>query len=128
MLNSANERAGLASGSHSDEVYTPSPRRSEGQCGQLFPPLFEPHCEQNLSANPKRTAKSYRQHRIDTPCAPFVQKKFQPGTNFISNRVKLVQIESFSHKKIIDLDVGEDFYVTTNLQNSGKWRLSAGGK
>ena len=41
-----------------DEVYTPSPRRSEGQCGQLGGTLFAPHCEQNLYANPKRTAKS----------------------------------------------------------------------
>jgi hypothetical protein len=42
----------------SDEVFTPSLRRSEGQCGQLWRALFAPHCEQNLSANPKRTAKS----------------------------------------------------------------------
>ena len=35
----------------------PHPRRSEGQCGQLGGALFAPHCEQNLYANPKRTAK-----------------------------------------------------------------------
>jgi len=51
-------RAGLSSGPSGDEVYTPSPRRSEGQCGQLGGTLFAPHCEQNLYANPKRTAKS----------------------------------------------------------------------
>jgi hypothetical protein len=36
---------------------TPSPRRSEGRCDQLGA-LSEPHREQNLYANPKRTAKS----------------------------------------------------------------------
>src|SRR6266487_5815969 len=51
--------AGLSSGPSGDEVYTPSPRRSEGQCGQLGGTLFAPHCEQNLYANPKRTAKSF---------------------------------------------------------------------
>src|SRR5206468_3233845 len=42
-----------------DEVYTPSPRRSEGRHGQLGGSLFEPCREQNLYANPKRTAKSF---------------------------------------------------------------------
>jgi hypothetical protein len=39
-----------------DEVYTPSPRRSEGWRANLGS-LSEPRHEQNLSANPKRTAK-----------------------------------------------------------------------
>lgn len=50
------KRAGLSSDPHSDEVYTPSLRRSEGQQGQLGGALFAPCCEQNLYANPKRTA------------------------------------------------------------------------
>jgi hypothetical protein len=50
-------KAGLASGLYDDEVYTPSPRRSEGRRDQLGA-LSEPRRKQNLSANPKRTAKS----------------------------------------------------------------------
>jgi hypothetical protein len=53
-------KAGLSSGLRGDKVYTPSPRRSEGQCDQLWGALSEPHCEQNPYANPKRTAKSSR--------------------------------------------------------------------
>jgi hypothetical protein len=50
------EKAGLSSGLRGDKVLTPSPRRSEGPCDQLGA-LSEPHGEQNLYANPKRTAK-----------------------------------------------------------------------
>jgi len=48
-------KAGLSSGLRGDKVLTPSPRRSEGPCDQLGV-LSEPHGEQNLYANPKRTA------------------------------------------------------------------------
>ena len=68
------EKAGLASGPRGDEVYTPAPRRSEGQHGQLGRSLFEPRCEQNLYANPKRTAKSFRHTVSDSKNLAFVQK------------------------------------------------------
>jgi hypothetical protein len=37
--------------------------------------LFEPRREQNLSANPKRTAKSIRSTSMRRASLPFVQKK-----------------------------------------------------
>ncbi len=49
---------------NSDEVYTPSLRRSEGQQGQLGGALFAPCCEQNLYANPKRTANPTENHAL----------------------------------------------------------------
>jgi hypothetical protein len=54
-----NERPDLRPASLGDEVYTPSPRRSEGWRANLGS-LSEPRHEQNLSANPKRTAKTLR--------------------------------------------------------------------
>jgi hypothetical protein len=44
-----------------DEVYTPSPRRSEGRRANLGS-LSGPRREQNLSANPKQTAKTLRSY------------------------------------------------------------------
>jgi hypothetical protein len=60
----------------SDEVYTPSLRRSEGQCGQLWRALFAPHCEQNLYANPKRTAKSFLNDHKMHDTSPLFKKYF----------------------------------------------------
>ena len=80
MLNSApeNTKGRTCVRPPGDEVYTPSPRRSEGQRGQLGGALFAPHCEQNLYANPKRTAKSFHTHYI-RECAGTVRSKdFRP--------------------------------------------------
>jgi hypothetical protein len=78
-------RAGLSSGPSGDEVYTPSPRRSEGQCGQLGGTLFAPHCEQNLYANPKRTAKSFRSiyqiHHLRNLFKNFLERFLRAGTS-----------------------------------------------
>ena len=41
-----------------DEVYTPSPQALRRAVRSTWRALFAPHCEQNLYANPKRTAKS----------------------------------------------------------------------
>jgi hypothetical protein len=54
-----NERPDLRPAFLGDEVYTPSPRRSEGRRANLGS-LSGPRREQNLSANPKRTAKTLR--------------------------------------------------------------------
>jgi hypothetical protein len=71
------QKAGLASGLRGDEVYTPSPRRSEGRRDQLGA-LFEPRRKQNLSANPKRTAKfSIRYISIDVTIMQMVQTIFK---------------------------------------------------
>ena len=51
-------------------------RRSEGQCGQLGGALFAPHCEQNLYANPKRTAKSSNSSRYKMPESVFCSNYF----------------------------------------------------
>jgi hypothetical protein len=70
------QKAGLASGLRGDEVYTPSPRRSEGRRDQLGA-LFEPRRKQNLSANPKRTAKLFiRYNYIDAVIMQMVQNIF----------------------------------------------------
>jgi hypothetical protein len=52
------ERPDLRPALPGDEVYTPSPRRSEVWRANLGS-LSEPRHEQNLSANPKRTAKAF---------------------------------------------------------------------
>jgi hypothetical protein len=71
------QKAGLASGLRGDEVYTPSPRRSEGRRDQLGA-LFEPRRKQNLSANPKRTAKLFiRYISIDAIKMQMVQTFFK---------------------------------------------------
>ncbi len=42
-----------------DEVYTPSPEALRRAARSTWRSLFEPRCEQNLYANPKRTAKFF---------------------------------------------------------------------
>jgi hypothetical protein len=59
LFTTKDERPDLRPASLGDEVYTPSPRRSEGWRANLGS-LSEPRHEQNLSANPKRTAKFIR--------------------------------------------------------------------
>jgi hypothetical protein len=58
-----------------EEIYTPSPGRSEGWCDQLGS-LFEPHHEQNPYANPKRTAKSQSIRNIRLMVCQIVQTIF----------------------------------------------------
>jgi len=67
-----------------DEVYTPSPRRSEGRRANLGS-LFEPRREQNLSANPKRTAKS-KLFDYETP---------QPRVWFKKNQIIFCQAKPY---------------------------------
>jgi len=50
-------RAGMIPALLGDEVYTPSPQALRRAVRSTWRALFAPHCEQNLYANPKRTAK-----------------------------------------------------------------------
>jgi hypothetical protein len=70
------EKAGLSSGLRGDKVLTPSPRRSEGPCDQLGA-LSEPHGEQNLYANPKRTAKFSINKSTYKPQTSSARKRFK---------------------------------------------------
>jgi|GEM_PF-981786 len=69
-------KAGLSSGPRSDEVLyavTPALRRA---ARPTWGSLFEPRREQNLYANPKRTAKSFTHYiDIDASEMQMVQKK-----------------------------------------------------
>ena len=69
-------KAGLSSGPRGDEVLyavTPALRRA---AQPTWGSLFEPRREQNLYANPKRTAKSFAHYTdIDAPEMQMVQKK-----------------------------------------------------
>jgi hypothetical protein len=123
-LNSYRERAGLASGSISDEVkyaFTKALRRA---VRPTFPPLFEPHCEQNLYANPKRTAKSIRNYLIDSPHDGFVQIIFFTGPGFISDPRENLKIVWYLAGKSVNRDVCENFGVTSTMQNMREWCLS----
>lgn len=74
-------RAGHESGPGGDEVYTPSPRRSVAQRGNLNS-LSEPRCQQNLCANPKRTAKFQRPDPVPIPISD--QKSLKSPSSGIS--------------------------------------------
>jgi hypothetical protein len=60
----------------SDEVYTPSPEALRRATRPTWGSLSEPRREQNLYANPKRTAKSVHSY-LQTPQAYIWFKNFQ---------------------------------------------------
>ncbi len=76
----AKEKGRIESGPVMMRSFTPSPRRSEGRCGQPYS-LLEPHREQDLSANPyeQRTNDGWREAGGIRSKKSFCFVKYFPG-------------------------------------------------